>query len=78
VPASDGKRKPPRPEIEIVSADATEEEAAAIASALEQFLAETAPSPQQSAPASGWQRAALTEGVEARRPPSLPWPGDSV
>ena len=75
---SDGKRKPPRPEIEIVSANATEEEAAAIASALERFLTETAPSPEQIEPASGWQRAALTEGVGARRPPSLPWPGDSV
>ncbi len=64
--SSNGKRRPPRPEIS-VPAGATDREAAAIAAALEQFLAETAPSPQSTEPESRWLRAALNEGVEARR-----------
>jgi hypothetical protein len=63
-----GKRRPPRPSISVVPASATEEEAAAIAAALERFLVETAPAPSPSGPRlGGWQRAALREGVEARR-----------
>jgi hypothetical protein len=58
-----GKRRPPRPRIEIQSATASPEEAAAIAAALERFLWETAPAPQP-AEMSRWQRAALREGVE--------------
>jgi hypothetical protein len=61
-----GKHTPPRPEIQIQSANASPEEAAAIAAALEQFLKETAPPPVTSRPASRWQRAALADGVGAR------------
>jgi hypothetical protein len=60
-----GKQSPPRPKIQIEAANASPEEAAAIAAALEQFLIETAPAPQTNAPASGWQRTALREGVGA-------------
>ena len=49
-----------------VAPTATEEEAAAIAAALEQFLVETAPAPHDSPPRSSWQATALREGVSAR------------
>jgi hypothetical protein len=62
VPGRNGKGQPPRPRIEIQSANASPEEAAAIAAALERFLWETAPPPQE-APRSRWQETALTEGV---------------
>jgi hypothetical protein len=61
-----GKQRPPRPDLEIEAPNASPEEAAAIAAALEQFLVETAPSPQASAPAGRWQQAALREGVGGR------------
>jgi hypothetical protein len=61
-----GKHTPPRPQIEIQSANASPEEAAAIAAALEQFLKETAPAAQPTQPRSRWQQAALREGVQAR------------
>ena len=57
-----GKQSPPRPQIEIQSGAASPEEAAAIAAALERFLWETAPAPQN-APRSRWLEAALREGV---------------
>jgi hypothetical protein len=57
-----GKHSPPRPQIEINSANASPDEAAAIAAALERFLWETAPAPR-TAPPSRWQQAALKEGV---------------
>jgi len=60
--AQNGRRKPPRPRID-VQGMASPEEAAAIAAALEQFLGETAPAPSAEA-VSRWQRAALLEGVE--------------
>jgi len=66
MPGRNGKHSPPRPQIEIEAANASPEEAAAIAAALEQFLVETAPSPEAAAPASRWQQAALREGVGAR------------
>ena len=66
--SSNGNRKPPRPRIEVVRGAASEEESAAIAAALEQFLAETAPAPAV-AEESRWQRAALVEGVN--RDPGL-------
>jgi hypothetical protein len=47
-------------------ANASPEEAAAIAAAIEQFLHDTAPSPAaREEPVSGWLRAALLEGVGA-------------
>ena len=47
-------------------ANASPEEAAAIAAAIEQFLRDTAPAPAaESEPAGGWLRAAMLEGVGA-------------
>jgi hypothetical protein len=63
-----GKHTPPRPQIEIQSANASPEEAAAIAAALEQFLEETAPPAQTTRPKSGWQSAGLAEGVRSFQP----------
>jgi hypothetical protein len=65
VPGRNGQHRPPRPQIEIQSATASPDEAAAIAAALERFLWETAPAPR-AAPRSRWQQAALREGVAAR------------
>jgi len=45
----------------------SEDEAAAIAAAIERFRAETAPAPADGAESIGpWQRAALLEGVNAK------------
>lgn len=63
--ARNGRQSPPRPQIEIQSAAAQPDEAAAIAAALERFLWETAPAPHP-AEASRWQQTALREGVSAR------------
>jgi hypothetical protein len=60
--ARNGKQSPPRPRIEIQSAVAQPDEAAAIAAALERFLWETAPA-SRPAEVSRWQQAALSEGV---------------
>jgi hypothetical protein len=74
--SSNGKRRPPRPALEIVAPGAGAEETAAIAAALEQFLHDTAPSVvvERFRP-SGWSRAALAEGVGAD--PPTPW-GDCL
>jgi hypothetical protein len=62
-----GARKPPRPQIELLTPTASRSEAAAIVAALEQFLTETAPAPSASEPAeSPWRRAALREAISAR------------
>ena len=67
-------RRPPRPRIEMVSTGATESEAAAIVAALEQFLADTAPTPADDGPAiSPWARAALEEGIAARQVSGYVW-----
>ena len=60
--SGNGKRKPPRPRIELLAGGASDEEGAAIVAALERFLAETAPPPAPAEP-SRWQQAALREGV---------------
>jgi hypothetical protein len=67
--SSNGKRRPPRPALEVVAPGAGPEETAAIAAALEQFLHDTAPSVsvERSRP-SAWARAALAEGVGADSP----------
>jgi hypothetical protein len=65
MPGRNGKGRPPRPRIEIQSASASPEEAAAIAGALQRFLWETAPAPR-AAQRSRWQHAALEEGVSVR------------
>lgn len=70
--SSNGKRRPPRPRIELVTEPASEGEAEAIVAALEQFLAETTPPPARAGPIqSPWQRAALREGVSRSAP--LAW-----
>ncbi len=72
--SANGERHPPRPRIELITEPASESEAAAIVSALEQFLAETAPAPSTGdRPGSRWQRAALVEGVSARAVGGSPW-----
>jgi hypothetical protein len=69
---ANGKRQPPRPSIEIVAPNASPEEAAAIAAALEQFLQDTAPTITTEEPqASPWARAAILEGVGMAAP--TPW-----
>ena len=65
MPDGNGRRTPPRPQIEIQSTTASPEEAAAITAALERFLWETAPAPT-TAPRSRWQETALREGVSVR------------
>jgi hypothetical protein len=73
VTGADGKRRPPRPRIELLSA-ASETEAAAVVAAVEQFLIDTAPPSQSSArPANPWQRAALEEGISARQLGDAGW-----
>ena len=73
---SNGKRQPPRPQIKIVSGGASDSEAAAIVAALEQFLAETAPTPASGGPQqSPWLRAALEEGIAARQVSGSSWAG---
>jgi hypothetical protein len=64
--ARNGRRRHPRPRIEVVSPAASPQETAAIAAAIERFIADTAPPPQPAPPASAWQRAALEEGVSAK------------
>jgi hypothetical protein len=53
---------------------ASESEAVAIVAALEQFLVDTAPTPEPpAAPASPWQGAALREAVAARQLSARSW-----
>jgi hypothetical protein len=62
--AGNGKRRPVRPRIEVRQASASPEEAAAIAAAIEQFLRDTAPPPDEEGPAlSPWARAGLYENA---------------
>ena len=71
---ANGNRKPPRPRIELLSGGASPSERAAIVAALEQFLADTAPAPAAGPPPqSRWQRAALEEGIAARRLSGSGW-----
>lgn len=61
----------------LVSGGAVEdEEAAAITAAIERFTLETAPVAQGEPETSGWQRAALIEGVTARQGSIPPGPKD--
>ena len=62
-----GQRRPPRPRIELITPVPSQEEAAAIAAAMERFVADTAPPAEVAGSAeSAWRRAALREGVSAR------------
>jgi hypothetical protein len=72
--SANGKRRPPRPRIELVTPAASESEAAAIVAAVEQFLVETAPAPSVGEPeVRPWQRAALEEGISARQVSGRGW-----
>jgi hypothetical protein len=66
-----GKRRPPRPALDLVAPGAGPEEAAAIAAALEQFLRDTAPVARPALRPGGWERAALREAIGERAPD--PW-----
>jgi hypothetical protein len=74
--ATNGKRRPPRPRIELVTPAPSPQEAAAVTAAIELFLAETAPTPASRVERiSRWQWAGLQEGVRrgellASPPPS--------
>ena len=57
----------------MISGPATEAEAAAIAAALEQFIADTAPAAGSEPAQSAWQRAALEEGISARQLRAFAW-----
>jgi len=58
-----------RPRLELHSATASPQEAAAVIAAVERFLRDTAPPPAPPRePANPWVQAALREGVE-REPP---------
>ena len=72
MPGRNGQQKPPRPQIEVRGSNASPDEAAAIAAALERFLRETAPAPQE-VPHSRWLEAALREAVCARSPLDRGW-----
>ena len=62
--ATNGRRRPPRPRIELMTPAASPGEAAAVTAAIEQFLADTAPAPDPgSERMSPWQWAGLQEGV---------------
>jgi hypothetical protein len=65
--ATNGKRRPPRPRIELAGGAPSPEEAAAIVAAVERHLAETAPAPAPAEQPSRWLQAALLEGVSAKR-----------
>lgn len=67
--STNGQRRPPRPRISISPVSATPEEAVAIATALEQFLVDTAPVPLPAPPASGWQRRAMLDAVGLEEEP---------
>ena len=72
--ARNGNRRPPRPRIELLSPAASASEAAAVVAAVEQFYADTAPSPAPpAARQSAWQRAALEEGIAARQVSGSAW-----
>jgi hypothetical protein len=58
----------------MISTGASETEAAAIIAAVEQFLADTAPTPANEGLAiSPWARAALEEGIAARQVSGYAW-----
>ena len=69
-----GQRRPPRPRIAAIVPEPSDQEAAAIAAAIERFVAETAPAPASAAEGrNAWQRAAIHEGVAARAELRSPW-----
>jgi hypothetical protein len=73
MPVTNRKRRPPRPRIELVAGGASQTEAAAIAAALEQFLADTAPTAETEPSRSPWLEAAIGEGIAARQVSGYAW-----
>lgn len=72
--SANGERRPPRPRIEMLSSGASASEAAAVIAAIEQFLADTAPTHSAAGPRiSPWARAALEEGIAARQISGYAW-----
>ncbi len=63
--SGNGNRRTRRAQIEIPGP--APREAAAVIAAVEQFLADTAPGPEPIVATNPWQRAALVEGVDAKR-----------
>jgi hypothetical protein len=57
----------------MISRGTSESEAAAIVAAVEQFLADTAPTPADGPAISPWTRAALEEGIAARQVSGYVW-----
>lgn len=74
--STNGRRKPPRPQIELLTPAASAGEAAAIVAAVEQFIADTTPAPSAAPARNPWLRAALVEGVSAKAAFSSP-PGEA-
>jgi hypothetical protein len=70
-----GQRHPARPQIELSrGGGVSEEEAAAIAAAIEQFMRDTAPAPDSAgATTSPWLRTALLEGTRHGSSGSVGW-----
>jgi hypothetical protein len=70
---TNGKRRPPRPAIELIAPAASPEQTAAIAAALERFLHDTAPvvAPAPRGGVAPWARAAIAEGIGLEAP--TPW-----
>ena len=69
-----GRQHPARPRIELRQAPASQEEAAAIAAAIEQFLRDTAARPGPRAERmSPWLRAALYENAGLDPAAAGPW-----
>jgi hypothetical protein len=73
--STNGRRRPRRPRIELVTPTPSPAEAEAIATAIERFVADTAPGSAVAASErlSAWQRAAIREGVGARGALGFPW-----
>jgi len=72
--SSNGSQHPARPRIEIKQSAASPEEAAAIAAAIEQFLRDTAPTPEPAAAGmSPWLEAGLLEGTGREPSAGAPW-----
>jgi hypothetical protein len=69
-----GRQQPARPRIELRQSNASPEEAAAIAAAIEQFLRDTAPPPESAELAvPAWARAGLFEAAGLDPAGPAPW-----
>jgi len=75
--STNGQRNGGHPRIEITSPVASPGEAAAVIAAIEQFLADTAPSDAPAPQVNPWQRAALLEGHRAKQAIVDAWGNDT-